>query len=496
MTMLFLLLLLFSILVSIGKKHKQLRNIRQPPGPPGLPFIGNLHQFDSEKAHEFLSQLSKKYGPLMSLQLGSVPVLVISSARMAKEALTTHDLVFSGRPASVGRQKLSYNRRDIAFSPYSDYWREMRKICVLQLFSLKRVQSFRPIREDEISSMIQKILNLSSSSQLVDLRTIIMSLTSTIICRVAFGKRYDEEGHERKRFDKLLQESQAMIGGFFISDYFPSFSWVDKFSGIVERLEKNFNELDLFYQELIQEHLNPNRPQSMKDDLLDLLIQLKEEQSSIIGLSWDHIKAILMDIFIAGTDTAAAAIIWAMTALMKSPSALKQVQAEVRKLVGEKGRVDEEDIQELPYLKAVIKETLRLYPPAPLLGPRETTQECTIEGYEIKYKTLVYINAWAIGRDPECWKSPDDFIPERFLNSNIDFRGQDFEMIPFGAGRRGCPGFSLGLATVEVALANLLYHFDWKLPFGMKAEDVDTEVMPGLTMHPKNALSLFAKKYG
>ena len=297
MTMLFLLLLLFSILISIGKKHKQLRNIRQPPGPPGLPFIGNLHQFDSEKAHEFLSQLSKKYGPLMSLQLGSVPVLVISSARMAKQALTTHDLVFSGRPASVGRQKLSYNRRDIAFSPYSDYWREMRKICVLQLFSLKRVQSFRPIREDEISSMIQKILNLSSSSQLVDLRTIIMSLTSTIICRVAFGKRYDEEGHQRKRFDKLLQESQAMIGGFFISDYFPSFSWVDKFSGIIERLEKNFNELDLFYQELIQEHLNPNRPQSMKDDLLDLLIQLKEEQSSIIGLSWDHIKAILMVVY-------------------------------------------------------------------------------------------------------------------------------------------------------------------------------------------------------
>ena len=297
MTMLFLLLLLFSILISIGKKHKQLRNIRQPPGPPGLPFIGNLHQFDSEKAHEFLSQLSKKYGPLMSLQLGSVPVLVISSARMAKQALTTHDLVFSGRPASVGRQKLSYNRRDIAFSPYSDYWREMRKICVLQLFSLKRVQSFRPIREDEISSMIQKIVNLSSSSQLVDLRTIIMSLTSTIICRVAFGKRYDEEGHQRKRFDKLLQESQAMIGGFFISDYFPSFSWVDKFSGIIERLEKNFNELDLFYQELIQEHLNPNRPNSMKDDLLDLLIQLKEEQSSIIGLSWDHIKAILMVVY-------------------------------------------------------------------------------------------------------------------------------------------------------------------------------------------------------
>ena len=294
--MFFLLFLLLPILISLYRTHKNIYagKVRYPPGPPGLPFTGNLLQIQTAKPHKFLWKLSQKYGPLMSLSLGSVPVLVISSAGMAKEALKIHDLVFSGRPASVGRQKLSYNRKDIGSSPYSDYWREMREICVLQLFSHKRVQSIQTIRVEEISSMIGTISNLSSSSQLVDLRALIMSLTSTVICRVAFGKRYDEEGHKRKQFDQLLQESQAMIGGFFFLDYFPSLSWIDRLSGMLPRLEKNFNELDLFYEELIEEHLNPNRPESMKNDLLHLLILLKEEQSSIIYPTWDHIKALLM----------------------------------------------------------------------------------------------------------------------------------------------------------------------------------------------------------
>ncbi|GFY86215.1 cytochrome P450, family 71, subfamily B, polypeptide 28 [Actinidia rufa] len=209
----------------------------------------------------------------------------------------------------------------------------------------------------------------------------------------------------------------------------------------------------------------------------------------------DHVKALLMNIFIAGTDTGAASIIWAMTALMKNPTMLKKVQEEVRTLVGKKGKVDEDDIHSLPYLKAMIKETLRLYPPAPLLVPHKTTQRCVIDGYEIEPQTVVYINAWAIARDPESWENPEEFLPERFLGSDIDFRGQNFELIPFGAGRRGCPGMNLGVATVELALANLLYSFDWELPDGMKKEGVDTDALPGLTMHRKNALCVVAKKY-
>ncbi|XP_047182269.1 cytochrome P450 71A1-like [Vigna umbellata] len=160
---------------------------------------------------------------------------------------------------------------------------------------------------------------------------------------------------------------------------------------------------------------------------------------------------------------------------------------------GKKPFLDEDDIQKFPYFKAVIKETLRLYPPAPLLVPRETREKVTIDGYEIPAKTMIYVNAWAIHRDPGAWEEAEEFIPERFLNSTVDLRGQDFCFIPFGAGRRMCPGLNMAFATLDVVLANLLCSFDWELPEGMKSEDIDTEALPGLSQHKKNPLCVLAK---
>ncbi|KAI3447311.1 hypothetical protein Pfo_003976 [Paulownia fortunei] len=495
MVLLLLALILPVVILFLFHRQKRLREALYPPGPPGLPFIGNLHQFDTATPYIYLWQLSNKYGPLMSMKLGSVPVLVVSSPEMAKEVLKTNDLAFSSRPRVLGQDKLSYSGLDVAFAPYSDSWRELRKICVLHLLSNKQVQSFRPIREDEVFRMIRNLSARASSGEVANLSVTMLSLTSTLICKIAFGKMQDEEGSERHRFDELMIESQAMQGGFFFSDYLPSFSWVDKLSGMIARLDKISKDLDEFYQELIDERLDPSRPKSVNPNILDLLIQLKEEKSCSIDLTWNHVKAILMDIFVAGTDTGAATIVWTMTALMKNLTAMKKLQKDIRELIGAKGKVNEDDLPNLPYLKAVIKEALRLYPPAPLLLPRETLEKCNIKGYIIPPKTLVYINAWAIARDPEYWESPNEFQPERFLNTTVDIIGQDFQVIPFGAGRRGCPGISMGLATVELALANLLYSFNWELPSGMKKEDIDTEVLPGLTMHKKNPLCLVPKNY-
>ena len=184
-----------------------------------------------------------------------------------------------------------------------------------------------------------------------------------------------------------------------------------------------------------------------------------------------------------------------MTALMKAPNVMKKVQAEIRNLIGKRGKLDEDDLPNLPYLKAVIKEALRLYPPAPLLVPRQTMEKCTLEGYEIQPNPLVYVNAWAVARDPEYWEDPYDFRPERFLNTSIDITGQDFGAIPFGSGRRICPGMYMGLANVELTVASLLYNFDWEMPPGIRAQDIDTEVVPGITMHKKNPLILVARDY-
>ncbi|KZV55695.1 hypothetical protein F511_16561 [Dorcoceras hygrometricum] len=184
-----------------------------------------------------------------------------------------------------------------------------------------------------------------------------------------------------------------------------------------------------------------------------------------------------------------------MTALMKTPDAMTKVRQEIRRVVGKKPLVDENDIQMLPYLKAVIKESMRLYPIAPLMVPKETSERCFIDGYEIQPKTTVNFNVWAIGRGPQYWENPDEFLRDRFLNSPIDYKGKDFGCIPFGFGRRGCPGMSLDVAIVELALANLLYAFDWGLPDGMTEGDVNTDSLPGLATHKKDPLSLMAKRY-
>ena len=188
--------------------------------------------------------------------------------------------------------------------------------------------------------------------------------------------------------------------------------------------------------------------------------------------------------FSAGTDTISTVLEWAMSELLKHPEVMKKLKSEIREISGDQ-YVNEDDLDKMHYLKAVIKETLRLHPPIPLLVPRESTQYVKLRGYDIKPKTRVMINAWAIGRDPEVWEEAEEFRPERFMNSSIDFKGQDFELIPFGAGRRGCPGVEFATVINEIGLANLVHKFEWMLPNG---EDLDMTGAFGLTIHRKHPL--------
>ncbi|KAK4841851.1 hypothetical protein QYF36_011521 [Acer negundo] len=222
--------------------------------------------------------------------------------------------------------------------------------------------------------------------------------------------------------------------------------------------------------------------------------QTKSDQA---WLTKDNIKAVLLNIFLGGVDTSAITVVWAMAELARNPRLMKKAQDEIRNCIGKKGRVTEDDIDQLPYLKMIIKEILRLHPPAPLLLARETISHFKVDGYDINPKTLIQVNVWAIGRDPKYWKNPEEFYPERFMDNSIDYKGQNFEFLPFGSGRRICPGINLGLITSELALANLLYCFDWKLPNGMKEEDINMEEAAGvsLTLSKKTALYLVPVDY-
>uniref|UniRef100_A0A1W7HBN8 Cytochrome P450 n=1 Tax=Scoparia dulcis TaxID=107240 RepID=A0A1W7HBN8_SCODU len=485
-------------------RYKSRGKTRLPPGPPGLPLIGNLHQL-KEPLHEYFFELSKKYGPLLFLKLGSRPVLVANSSRLAEEIMKTQDLVFCSRPSLLGFRKLSYEFYDIALSPYTEYWREMRKITVLHLLSTKQVQSFRPILEDEVGRLVQEISDQASKSETINMNEKIVFLMSTIICRIAFGKRYEPGTGESEEFRRMIQEFQSAVLDFYFTDYFPWIGFLDKLTGKISHLDKIFKDWDAFYQQILDEHLSPDRPESLNDDIVDIMLQLREDESGwAYKIPLDHIKAVLMNVYFASADTITTTMLWTMTALMRKPDVLKKAQAEVRALplVENKHMVSEEDIAAvgLPYVNAVIKEALRLHTTLPLLIPRETREKCTIDGYEIPAKTMVYVNVWAAGNDPNVWENPEEFKPERFLGdderfSTIDFKGQDFNLTPFGAGRRGCPGITMGLAIVQLALANLLYMFDWDLPDGLRPEDVDIEIFPGMASHKKNPLFVMAKKY-
>ncbi|XP_042027357.1 cytochrome P450 83B1-like [Salvia splendens] len=264
-----------------------------PPGPPPLPLIGNIHQLGrAAEPHIYLHHLSKKYGPIIHMKLASRPLLVISSAKLAKQVLKIQDLAFCSTPNFLGQQKLSYNSSDVAFTPFNEHWKEIRKTTQIHLLGNKRVQSYRHVREEEISRMITEIY--SSTSEEVDLSEVVLSTGIRILCRITFGKRYEEGGSERKVFHRILRGFDALATVFFVSNYFPAFGLVDKISGRVKRADVMCKAMDSFYQELIDEHLESKKIKDEEEDMLAVLMKLKNDDESSSGLTWDKIKALLM----------------------------------------------------------------------------------------------------------------------------------------------------------------------------------------------------------
>ncbi|XP_061339808.1 cytochrome P450 71D8-like [Gastrolobium bilobum] len=489
---------LLSLLMLWLAKNFKAKNLHKlPPGPWKLPLIGNLHQLAAASSlpHRALHELAQRYGPLMHLQLGEISAVIISSPNMAKEIMKTHDLAFAQRPAFLSSDILGYGSQDIAFAPYGDYWRQMRKICTLELLSAKRVQSFSHIREDEVAILIETIQ--SSAGAPVNLTSMINSFISNFVSRAAFGNI--SEDHEE--FLLMVKEAIELADGFDLADLFPSLKPMHLITGMKAKLENIHKKLDNILEKIVKENqvkqmrANKGTREEKNENLVEVLLRVLQSGSLETPITINNVKAVIWDIFAAGTDTSTTVLGWTMSEMMRNTRVRERAQAEIRQTLRGKETIHETDIGELSYLKAVIRETLRLHPPLPLLLPRESREACRIGGYELPTKTKVMVNAWALGRDPEYWYDPESFKPERFNDNCIDFKGTNFEYIPFGAGRRICPGISFGLANVEFALAKLLYHFNWELPQGMKPEDLDMDEGFGAVVGRKNNLCLIPTPY-
>ncbi|KAF8099900.1 hypothetical protein N665_0235s0003 [Sinapis alba] len=476
----------FASIVVAKKTRKTKKNL--PPGPPRLPIIGNLHQLGS-KPQRSMFKLSEKYGSLMSLKYGNVSAVVASTPETVKDILKTFDIDCCSRPHMTYGARLSYNRNDLGFSPYSQYWKELRKMTVVELYTAKRVKSFGHNRQEEVASFVEFIKHSASLEKRVNLNLKFMKLSASVICRLGFGMSLEGSKLESTCYE-LIQGIMEVSGSFAAADFFPVVGGlIDRLTGLHGKCEKVFKVMDTFFDEAIKHHLDD---ESIKDDIIALLLKMERGEIGLgeFHLTRNHTKGILLNILAAGIDTSAQTTTWVMTHLITNPRVMNKVQTEVREVIKNKDNITEEDIEKLKYLKMVIKETLRINPLVPLLIPRETLRDVKIGGYDIPKKTWIHVNVWAIHRNPNVWKDPEAFIPERFLDSEIDYRGLDFELLPFGSGRRMCPGMGMGIALVHLTLVNLLYRFDWKLPQGMKANDVDLEESYGLVCPKKVPLEL------
>ncbi|KAG0531065.1 hypothetical protein BDA96_05G241900 [Sorghum bicolor] len=516
-----LLCLLAGVAVLLTLKTKSIASghgaggVNLPPGPRPLPVMGNLHSLLGALPHHAMRALARRYGDVVLLRLGHVPTVVVSSPEAAREVLRTHDAVVSNRPLYVTADILSYGGQNIAFAPSgSPHWKELRRLCATELLSPRRVLSFRPIREEEAASLVRSIATAAASSSspaVVNVSERVKVLMNDVLMRCAVGDRCPM----RDEYIAALDEALRLLAGFNLVDLFPRSRLAGALgAGALRAAREVHDRVHRIVQAIIHDHASKaanndgegSGDDDDDDDILDVLLRLQRDGGLETVLTTEVVCAVLFfqffhqDVFAAGSETTATTTIWAMSELAKNPSVMQRAQSEVRRVLQGKTRVAEADIQgrRLPYLQAVIRETLRLHPPLPLILPRSCAEPITIMGHDVPAGTTVFVNAWAIGRDDRWWPDAGEFKPERFDGEGdgmVDFSGGDFRFLPGGGGRRMCPGLTFGMANIEMALASLLYHFDWELPGGADPGELDMDEAYGITARRETDLVLKATPF-
>ncbi|KAJ6737600.1 CYTOCHROME P450 FAMILY 1 [Salix viminalis] len=419
-----------------------------PPGPRPLPVAGNIFQL-GWAPHESFTKLARVHGPIMTIWLGSMCNVVVSSSEVAREMFKNHDAVLAGRKIYEAMKGDFGNEGSIITAQYGPHWRMLRRLCTTEFFVTSRLDA------------MQDLLDPKS-----------------------------EKGAE---FFQHAGKVMEMAGKPNMADFFPILRWLDP-QGI--RRKTQFHVAKAF--EIAGGFIKERTDQSMQNEISADHDQRKDYLDVLLEFRGDGVEepTRFSSTTINGTDTTTSTLEWAMAELLRNPKVLKKVQTELRTTIGSGEKLGDKDIENLPYLKAVIRETLRLHPPLPFLVPHMATNHCEMLGYLIPKETTILVNVWAIGRDSKTWDDPLVFKPERFLEPNmVDYRGRHFEFIPFGSGRRMCPAMPLASRVLPLALGSLLLSFDWVLPDGLKPEDMDMTEKMGITLRKSVPLKVIPTPY-
>ncbi|QCE02882.1 Cytochrome P450 [Vigna unguiculata] len=472
------------VLISTFKPKK---TSKYPPGPRPLPIIGNILDLGI-LPHQTLAKLSKIYGPIMSLKLGSTTTIVISSPHVAREVLQKNDQIFSNRTIPDTVRVLDHHILSVAWIPPSAQWRILRRACATKVFSSKQLDSTQVLRQGKVQELMDYVKGRCEKGEALDIgeasfTTVLNSISNTFFS-MDFAHYASDKSQELKDVIWGIMEEAGRPN---VVDFFPIFRMLDP-HGARRRMNGYFGKLLAFFDGLIDERLRLRaleKEGTTCKDVLDSVLELMLEDNS--QLTRPHVLHLFLDLFVAGIDTTASSIEWVMAELLHNPEKLEKVRKEVQTL-GKGEQVKESDISKLPYLQAVVKETFRLHPPIPMLLPHKPEVNVEICNFMVPKSAQILINVWAMGRDSSIWTNPNEFRPERFWESDIDFKGKDFELIPFGAGRRMCPGLPMASRTIHIVLASLLCNYDWKLKDGEKHEELDMLEKSGLTSHKAQPL--------
>ncbi|XVF39839.1 hypothetical protein PTKIN_Ptkin01aG0064400 [Pterospermum kingtungense] len=449
-----------------------------PPTPfPCLPIIGHLYLL-KKPLYKTLSKIADSNGPVLFFKFGSRPVLVVSSPSAAEECLSKNDIIFANRPRMLIGKHLAYNYTGLSWAPYGDHWRNLRRIASIELLSTNRLQLLSGIRKDEVKSLLRKLL--AHQDEAVELKRAFFELTYNVMMRLIAGKRYYdyenvEDMEEASRFREIQIEALELSSTTNLGDFLP---WLKSWK-LERRLMECGKKRDKFMQDLIEQHRRKMRStgpdEQIKKTMIEILLSLQETEPEYY--TDEIIRGLMIILLMAGTETSINTMEWALSLLLNHPEVLRKARTEMVNTVGHERLLDESDLAQLPYLRSIISETLRMYPPVPMLVPHESSEECMVEGFRVPSGTMLLVNIWAIQNDPKIWEDPTSFKPERFEVQ--DGARDGFKSMPFGVGRRGCPGEGLGLRIVGLTLGSLIQCFEWSR---VGDDKVDMRAGTGFTM--------------